>query len=96
MSAPIQLIRLQPRRANKRGLRVAVRVALCALCLALLLSCRPHHPRCARGVGMRALLFMLTYLRNWWSFDGNHVRTKAATHMDVALRERRRRPRGRP
>ncbi|MBV7459456.1 MULTISPECIES: hypothetical protein [unclassified Acidovorax] len=36
MSAPVQLIRLQPRRTNKRGLRVAVRVALCALCLALL------------------------------------------------------------
>lgn len=45
---------------------------------------------------MRALLFILTYLRNWWSFDGNHVRTKAATHMDLDLRERRRRPRGRP
>lgn len=45
---------------------------------------------------MRTLLFVLTYLRNWWSFDGNHVRTKAATHMDVALREGRRRPRGRP
>lgn len=45
---------------------------------------------------MRTLLFVLTYLRNWWSFDGNHVRTKAATHMDVALRERRRSPRGRP
>ena len=44
---------------------------------------------------MRALLFALTYLRNWWSFDGNHVRTKAATHMDMALRERRRLPRGR-
>lgn len=36
MSAPIQLIRLQPRRANRRGLRVAVRVALGSLCLALL------------------------------------------------------------
>ena len=45
---------------------------------------------------MRTILFVLTYLRNWWSFDGNHVRAKAATHMDVALRERRRRPRGRP
>lgn len=45
---------------------------------------------------MRTFLFVLTYLRNWWSFDGNHVRTKAATHMDVALRERRSRPRGRP
>ena len=45
---------------------------------------------------MRTLLFVLTYLRNWWSFDGNHARTLAATHMDVALRERRRRPRGRP
>lgn len=44
---------------------------------------------------MRALLFILTYLRNWWSFDGNHVRIKAATHMDLDLRERRRRPRGR-
>ena len=45
---------------------------------------------------MRALLFILTYLRNWWSVDGNHVRIKAATHMDLDLRERRRRPRGRP
>ncbi len=45
---------------------------------------------------MRTLLFVLTYLRTWRSFDGNHVRTKAATYMDVALRERRRRPRGRP
>lgn len=45
---------------------------------------------------MRAILFVLTYLRNWWSFDGNHVRTKAATHMDLDLRERRRRQRGQP
>lgn len=36
MTAPIQLIRLRPRRANKRGLRVAVRVAMGALCLALM------------------------------------------------------------
>lgn len=36
MSAPVQLIRLQPRRTNKRGLRVVVRVTLSALCLALL------------------------------------------------------------
>ena len=36
MSTPIQLIRLQPRRANKRGLRVAVRIALGALGLALM------------------------------------------------------------
>lgn len=43
---------------------------------------------------MRAILFALTYLRNWWPFDGNHVRTKAATHMDMDLRERRKRPRG--
>lgn len=35
MSAPIQLIRLQPRRATKRGLRVAVRVAIGAVCVAL-------------------------------------------------------------
>lgn len=45
---------------------------------------------------MRIFVFLLTYLRNWWSFDGNHVRTSAATHMDMALRERRKRPRGKP
>lgn len=53
MSAPIQLIRLQPRRANKRGLRVAVRVAicaLCALCLALLGSAAGLITRVALGV----------------------------------------------
>lgn len=50
MSAPIQLIRLQPRRANKRGLRVAVRVALCALCLALLGSAAGFITRVALGV----------------------------------------------
>lgn len=31
MSAPIQLIRLQPRRAKKHGMRVAARVVLGAL-----------------------------------------------------------------
>ena len=31
MSAPIQLIRLQPRHPNKRGLRIAVRIALLAM-----------------------------------------------------------------
>ena len=45
---------------------------------------------------MRALLFALTYLRNWWSFDGNHVRTKAATRMDMNLRQLRKLARGRP
>ena len=45
---------------------------------------------------MRTLLFVLTYLRNWWSFDCNHVRTKAATHMDMDLRLRARRHRQRP
>ncbi len=38
MSAPIQLIRLQPRHAKKRGLRVAARVALGALAGLLLSS----------------------------------------------------------
>ena len=45
---------------------------------------------------MRALLFMLTYLRNWWSFDGNHVRIIAATRMDMKLRELRKRLKERP
>ena len=36
MSAPIHLIRLQPRRPNKRGLRIAVRIALGTLAIALL------------------------------------------------------------
>lgn len=45
---------------------------------------------------MRAIVYLITYLRNLIDFDGNHVRTKAATHMDMELRERRRRPRGRP
>ena len=35
---------------------------------------------------MRTLLFVLTYLRNWWSFDGNHVRTKAATSLLLLYR----------
>ena len=50
MSAPIQLIRLQPRRANKRGLRVAVRVALGAMCLALLGIAAGVITRIAQGV----------------------------------------------
>ncbi len=45
---------------------------------------------------MRALLFALTYLRNWWSFDGNHVRIMAATRMDMNLRQLRKLARGRP
>lgn len=50
MSAPIQLIRLQPRRANKRGLRIAVRIALTALCLALAVSAAGIITRLALGV----------------------------------------------
>lgn len=45
---------------------------------------------------LQALIFALLYLRNLPTFDGNHTRTKAATHMDMALRERRKRPRGKP
>ena len=45
---------------------------------------------------MRALLFALTYLRNWWSFDVNHVRIMAATRMDMNLRQLRKLARGRP
>ena len=45
---------------------------------------------------LRFILYVLTYLRNMPDFDGNHVRTKAATHMDMDLRERRQRPRSRP
>ena len=45
---------------------------------------------------MRALLFALTYLRNWWSFDGNHARTLAATRVDMKLRQLRRRLKDRP
>lgn len=45
---------------------------------------------------MRTLLFVLTYVRNWWSFDGNHARTLAATRMDVAMRDLRRRLRDKP
>lgn len=45
------------------------------------------------------LLFVLLYLRNLPEFDGNHVRTSAATRMDVDLIRYRRRSRvgrGRP
>ncbi|PIF29394.1 hypothetical protein CLU88_4323 [Acidovorax sp. 56] len=50
MSAPIQLIHLKPRRANKRGLRVAVRISLGALCLALLGTAAGVITRIALGV----------------------------------------------
>ena len=45
---------------------------------------------------LRPIIFTLLYLRNWWAFDGNHVRIKAATHMDMDLRLRARRHRQRP
>lgn len=44
----------------------------------------------------QALIFALLYMRNWWSFDGHHARTLAATRMDMALRERRKPPRSKP
>jgi hypothetical protein len=46
----------------------------------------------------RPALFALLYLRNVIDFDFNHVRTAAATHMDVELIKHRRGPtcRGRP
>lgn len=44
---------------------------------------------------MRAITFLWTYLRNLIDFDGDPVRTRVATRMDMELRERRRRPRGR-
>ena len=98
MSTPIQLIRLQPRRAKKRGLRVAARVALGALAGLLLSS-----PFIAAGIAallgpdmLQALIFALVYLRNLPTFDGNHVRTLAATRMDMKLRELRKRLKERP
>ena len=45
---------------------------------------------------MQRLLFALTYMRNRWSFDGNHARTLAATRMDMKLRQLRRRLKDRP
>jgi hypothetical protein len=45
---------------------------------------------------MQRLVFVLTYMRNWWSFDGNHTRTLAATRMDMKLRQLRRRLKVRP
>ena len=45
---------------------------------------------------MQSLLFALTYMRNWWSFDGNHARTLAATRMGMKLRELRKRLKERP
>ncbi len=45
---------------------------------------------------MQRLLFALTYMRNWWSFDGNHARTLAATRMGMKLRQLRRRLKERP
>ena len=45
---------------------------------------------------MQRLLFALTYMRNWWSFDGNHARILAATRMDMKLRQLRRRLKDRP
>lgn len=42
------------------------------------------------------ILFVLLYLRNLPAFDGDHVRTTAATRMDVDLvRYRRARARSR-
>lgn len=38
---------------------------------------------------LRAILFALTYLRNLPEFDGHHVRTLAATRMDMDLRRAR-------
>lgn len=37
MSAPIQLIRLRKRRTRHQGLRIAARIGMGAMCLALLL-----------------------------------------------------------
>ena len=36
---------------------------------------------------MRTLIFVLTYLRNWWSFDGNYCRHQGltATHGTQAV-----------
>ena len=40
---------------------------------------------------LQALIFVQLYLRNLPTFDGNHVRTLAATRMDMKLRELRKR-----
>ena len=45
---------------------------------------------------LRALIFVLLYLRNLPTFDGNHVRTLAATRMNMKLRELRKRLKDRP
>ena len=45
---------------------------------------------------LRPIIFTLLYLRNWWAFDGNHVRIMAATRMDMNLRQLRKLARGRP
>ena len=45
---------------------------------------------------LQALIFALVYLRNLPTFDGNHVRTLAATRMDMKLRELRKRLKERP
>lgn len=38
MSAPIQLVRVSTRRASHRGLRMAARIAMGALCAAVFLT----------------------------------------------------------
>ena len=45
---------------------------------------------------LQALIFVLLYLRNLPTFYGNHVRTRAATRMDMKLREIRKRRKERP
>ena len=45
---------------------------------------------------LQALIFVLLYLRNLPTFDGNHVRTLAATRMDMKLRELRKLLKERP
>ena len=45
---------------------------------------------------LQALIFALVYLRNLPAFDGNHIRTLAATRMDMKLRELRKRLKERP
>ena len=81
------------RRAHHRR-----RIALGALAGLLLGS-----PFIAAGIAallgpdmLQALIFALVYLRNLPTFDGNHVRTLAATRMDMKLRELRKRLKERP
>ncbi|GKS96922.1 hypothetical protein [Acidovorax sp. SUPP2825] len=38
------------------------------------------------------ILFVLLYLRNLPGFDGHHIRTCAASRMDLDLIKRRRKP----